>query len=190
MTWGRPENAARHTHTHTHTHTQDVGDAGPPSKRSKTMAADGEAKNAATENKGDTKEDKGNANEDKGNANSTEEDLEAHEEEDDQHLADRLEDHEDAHDSATGEDKHGGGSKGDSEDASWAGVLPQHDPSRPLPAWALDAASNDITEEEKLAVPEFFCGRPIKTPERYLGIRKHLQKLWEQHKVNANNIKI
>ena len=23
-------------------------------------------------------------------------------------------------------------------------------------------------------------GRPIKTPERYLGIRRHLQKLWEQ----------
>jgi len=142
-----------------------VGDGGPPRKRSKTMAVDGEANKAATE-----------------------EDIDAQEEEDEQLMADRLEEHEDAHDSATGEEKLAGGSKGDSEDASWVGVLPQHDPSRPLPAWALDAASNDITEEEKLAVPEFFCGRPIKTPERYLGIRKHLQKLWEQHKVNTNTI--
>jgi len=35
-----------------------------------------------------------------------------------------------------------------------------------LPTWALDAACNEVTDEEKLAVPEFFCGRPIKTPER------------------------
>ena len=62
------------------------------------------------------------------------------------------------------------------------GVMPLHDPDRPLPAWAEDADSNEITEEEKLAVPEFFCGRPIKTPQRYLGIRRHLQKLWDQQK--------
>ena len=80
----------------------------------------------------------------------------------------------------------GGGSsdsRGDVDDgAANLGVMPLHDPNRPLPPWAEDVNSNDITEEEKLAVPEFFCGRPIKTPQRYLGIRKHLQKLWESHK--------
>ncbi|EKX37195.1 hypothetical protein GUITHDRAFT_145154 [Guillardia theta CCMP2712] len=47
---------------------------------------------------------------------------------------------------------------------------------------ALDLENTEITEEEKQAVPEFFCGRPIKTPERYLDIRKHLQRLWLSQK--------
>lgn len=37
-------------------------------------------------------------------------------------------------------------------------------------------------QEEREAIPEFFCGRPIKTPERYLGIRKHLQLLWYRNR--------
>ena len=47
------------------------------------------------------------------------------------------------------------------DDMVAAGVLPEIDPNRPLPRWAVDAASDEITEEEKLAVPEFFCGRYI-----------------------------
>jgi len=60
--------------------------------------------------------------------------------------------------------------------------FPSWDPTRPLPTWALDLENTEITEEEKQAVPEFFCGRPIKTPERYLDIRKHLQRLWLSQK--------
>ena len=140
----------------------DVGDEGPAKKRSKTMAADDEVDRAPT-------------------GAAMDDELEAQGEQDDQDSADRL-DEQDELDKAQGDDKLASVSKGDSEDGACAGILPQHDPSRPLPAWALDPASNEITEEEKLAVPEFFCGRPIKTPDRYLGIRKHLQKLWEQHK--------
>lgn len=87
-------------------------------------------------------------------------------------------------DKMPGADK-GGGMEGEEVacgDEGACGVMPVHDPNRPLPDWALDTGSNNITEEEKLAVPEFFCGRPIKTPQRYLAIRKHLQKLWEQQK--------
>lgn len=36
----------------------------------------------------------------------------------------------------------------------------------------------EITEEEKQAIPEFFEGRPAKTPERYLKIRNHILEQW------------
>lgn len=35
-----------------------------------------------------------------------------------------------------------------------------------------------ITEEEKQAIPEFFEGRPSKTPERYLKIRNYILDQW------------
>uniref|UniRef100_A0AAY4D449 Myb-like, SWIRM and MPN domain-containing protein 1 n=1 Tax=Denticeps clupeoides TaxID=299321 RepID=A0AAY4D449_9TELE len=38
---------------------------------------------------------------------------------------------------------------------------------------------NNITEEEKQAIPEFFEGRPSKTPERYLRIRNYILEQWE-----------
>ncbi|KAI4892571.1 hypothetical protein NFI96_024737, partial [Prochilodus magdalenae] len=39
-----------------------------------------------------------------------------------------------------------------------------------------------ITEEEKQAIPEFFEGRPSKTPERYLKIRNYILDQWEKSK--------
>ncbi|XP_012691590.1 histone H2A deubiquitinase MYSM1 [Clupea harengus] len=41
---------------------------------------------------------------------------------------------------------------------------------------------DEITEEEKQAIPEFFEGRPAKTPERYLKIRNHILEQWEKCK--------
>lgn len=35
-----------------------------------------------------------------------------------------------------------------------------------------------ITEDEKQAIPEFFEGRPSKTPERYLKIRNYILDQW------------
>lgn len=40
----------------------------------------------------------------------------------------------------------------------------------------LDAEA--IAEEEKQAFPEFFEGRPSKTPERYLKIRNYILDQW------------
>ncbi len=37
---------------------------------------------------------------------------------------------------------------------------------------------NTITEEERQAIPEFFEGRPSKTPERYLKIRNYILDQW------------
>ncbi|XP_076009318.1 histone H2A deubiquitinase MYSM1 [Genypterus blacodes] len=39
-----------------------------------------------------------------------------------------------------------------------------------------------ITEEEKQAIPEFFEGRPSKTPERYLKIRNYILDQWLKSK--------
>ncbi|XP_076873372.1 histone H2A deubiquitinase MYSM1 [Brachyhypopomus gauderio] len=44
----------------------------------------------------------------------------------------------------------------------------------------LDTSS--IAEEEKQAIPEFFEGRPSKTPERYLKIRNYILDQWERSK--------
>uniref|UniRef100_A0A673MSH9 Myb-like, SWIRM and MPN domain-containing protein 1 n=1 Tax=Sinocyclocheilus rhinocerous TaxID=307959 RepID=A0A673MSH9_9TELE len=41
---------------------------------------------------------------------------------------------------------------------------------------------NTITEEEKQAIPEFFEGRPSKTPERYLKIRNYILDQWGRSK--------
>ncbi|XP_076134231.1 histone H2A deubiquitinase MYSM1 [Alosa pseudoharengus] len=41
---------------------------------------------------------------------------------------------------------------------------------------------DEITEEEKQAIPEFFEGRSAKTPERYLKIRNHILEQWEKCK--------
>ncbi|XP_026881805.2 histone H2A deubiquitinase MYSM1 isoform X1 [Electrophorus electricus] len=42
--------------------------------------------------------------------------------------------------------------------------------------------TSTITEEEKQAIPEFFEGRPSKTPERYLKIRNYILDQWEKSK--------
>ncbi|XP_015251209.1 PREDICTED: histone H2A deubiquitinase MYSM1 [Cyprinodon variegatus] len=39
-----------------------------------------------------------------------------------------------------------------------------------------------ITEDEKQAIPEFFEGRPSKTPERYLKIRNYILDQWRRSK--------
>uniref|UniRef100_A0A8C7Y8Y8 Myb-like, SWIRM and MPN domain-containing protein 1 n=1 Tax=Oryzias sinensis TaxID=183150 RepID=A0A8C7Y8Y8_9TELE len=44
-----------------------------------------------------------------------------------------------------------------------------------------------ITEEEKQAIPEFFEGRPSKTPERYLKIRNYILDQWMRSKPNYLN---
>lgn len=48
----------------------------------------------------------------------------------------------------------------------------------------LDLAT--ITEEEKQAIPEFFEGRPSKTPERYLRIRNYMLDQWYTHNHNQS----
>ena len=35
-----------------------------------------------------------------------------------------------------------------------------------------------ITDDEKQAIPEFFEGRPSKTPDRYLKIRNYILDQW------------
>lgn len=57
-------------------------------------------------------------------------------------------------------------------------------PSTELPEWVANHESDVITDAEKVAIPEFFCGRPVKTPERYLAIRRHLLALWDEYKPN------
>ncbi|XP_072275456.1 deubiquitinase MYSM1 [Pyxicephalus adspersus] len=44
-----------------------------------------------------------------------------------------------------------------------------------------------IQEEEKQAIPEFFEGRPAKTPERYLRIRNYILDRWRNSKPNYLN---
>ncbi|KAM9384104.1 histone H2A deubiquitinase MYSM1 isoform 2-T2 [Pholidichthys leucotaenia] len=39
-----------------------------------------------------------------------------------------------------------------------------------------------VTEDEKQAIPEFFEGRPSKTPERYLKIRNYILDQWQKSK--------
>ncbi len=39
--------------------------------------------------------------------------------------------------------------------------MPPRDPNKPLPAWATDPDNMEITDEEKQAIPEFFCGRYV-----------------------------
>jgi hypothetical protein len=41
--------------------------------------------------------------------------------------------------------------------------MPPRDPNEPLPAWATDPDNMEITDEEKKAIPEFFCGRYVPT---------------------------
>lgn len=38
--------------------------------------------------------------------------------------------------------------------------------------------TESITEDEKQAIPEFFEGRPSKTPDRYLKIRNYILDQW------------
>ncbi|KAI5090482.1 histone H2A deubiquitinase MYSM1 [Silurus meridionalis] len=42
--------------------------------------------------------------------------------------------------------------------------------------------TSTITDEEKVAIPEFFEGRLSKTPERYLKIRNYILDQWEKSK--------
>ncbi|XP_043942732.1 histone H2A deubiquitinase MYSM1-like [Protopterus annectens] len=50
------------------------------------------------------------------------------------------------------------------------------------PEQEIDMDRNIISEEEKQAIPEFFEGRPSKTPERYLKIRNFILDQWEKCK--------
>lgn len=46
------------------------------------------------------------------------------------------------------------------------------------PEQEIEMEMETITEEEKQAIPEFFEGRPSKTPERYLKIRNYILDQW------------
>lgn len=48
----------------------------------------------------------------------------------------------------------------------------------PIPSEEKLLAPNTILEEEKLVHSEFFDGRPLKTPERYLRIRNYILDCW------------
>ncbi|XP_025727513.2 deubiquitinase MYSM1 isoform X3 [Callorhinus ursinus] len=47
------------------------------------------------------------------------------------------------------------------------------------PEQEVEIDRNNIQEEEKQAIPEFFEGRQAKTPERYLKIRNYILDQWE-----------
>ncbi|XP_036972042.1 histone H2A deubiquitinase MYSM1 [Acanthopagrus latus] len=50
------------------------------------------------------------------------------------------------------------------------------------PEQEIEMEMETITEEEKQAIPEFFEGRPSKTPERYLKIRNYILDQWLKSK--------
>ena len=45
-----------------------------------------------------------------------------------------------------------------------------------------------VTEDEKQAIPEFFEGRPSKTPERYLKIRNYILDQWYETRFISSSI--
>lgn len=47
-----------------------------------------------------------------------------------------------------------------------------------IPEQEIEMDMETITEDEKQAIPEFFEGRPSKTPERYLKIRNYILDQW------------
>lgn len=46
------------------------------------------------------------------------------------------------------------------------------------PEQEIEMDKESIKEEEKQAIPEFFEGRPSKTPDRYLKIRNYILDQW------------
>lgn len=46
------------------------------------------------------------------------------------------------------------------------------------PEQEIEMDTESITEDEKQAIPEFFEGRPSKTPDRYLKIRNYILDQW------------
>ncbi|XP_017284222.1 histone H2A deubiquitinase MYSM1 isoform X2 [Kryptolebias marmoratus] len=50
------------------------------------------------------------------------------------------------------------------------------------PEQEIEMDTEAITEDEKQAIPEFFEGRPSKTPERYLKIRNYILDQWLKSK--------
>uniref|UniRef100_A0A669CD70 Myb-like, SWIRM and MPN domain-containing protein 1 n=1 Tax=Oreochromis niloticus TaxID=8128 RepID=A0A669CD70_ORENI len=50
------------------------------------------------------------------------------------------------------------------------------------PEQEIEMDTETITEDEKQAIPEFFEGRPSKTPERYLKIRNYILDQWLKSK--------
>ncbi|XP_026201134.1 histone H2A deubiquitinase MYSM1 isoform X2 [Anabas testudineus] len=51
-----------------------------------------------------------------------------------------------------------------------------------IPEQEIEMDMETITEDEKQAIPEFFEGRPSKTPERYLKIRNYILDQWLESK--------
>nr|XP_020459234.1 histone H2A deubiquitinase MYSM1 isoform X2 [Monopterus albus] len=51
-----------------------------------------------------------------------------------------------------------------------------------VPEQEIEIDTETITEDEKQAIPEFFEGRPSKTPERYLKIRNYILDQWLKSK--------
>uniref|UniRef100_A0A7N9ASM3 Myb-like, SWIRM and MPN domain-containing protein 1 n=1 Tax=Mastacembelus armatus TaxID=205130 RepID=A0A7N9ASM3_9TELE len=51
-----------------------------------------------------------------------------------------------------------------------------------VPEQEIEMNMETITEDEKQAIPEFFEGRPSKTPERYLKIRNYILDQWLKSK--------
>lgn len=47
-----------------------------------------------------------------------------------------------------------------------------------VPEQEIEMDRDTISEDEKQAIPEFFEGRPSKTPERYLKIRNYILDQW------------
>ena len=48
----------------------------------------------------------------------------------------------------------------------------------PIPIEDKELQADGIMQEEKMVHSEFFDGRPLKTPERYLKIRNYILDCW------------
>ncbi|KAL1022490.1 hypothetical protein UPYG_G00028410 [Umbra pygmaea] len=69
--------------------------------------------------------------------------------------------------------------------SGWAGEGEESDEEEEelkAPEQEVDLDPVSITDEEKQAIPEFFEGRPSKTPERYLRIRNYILDQWLKSK--------
>ncbi|XP_076440609.1 LOW QUALITY PROTEIN: deubiquitinase MYSM1-like [Babylonia areolata] len=57
----------------------------------------------------------------------------------------------------------------------------------PIPIEDRELHTDSITDEEKMVHTEFFDGRPLKTPERYLKIRNYILDCWKKSRPSYLN---
>uniref|UniRef100_H3CL25 Myb-like, SWIRM and MPN domain-containing protein 1 n=1 Tax=Tetraodon nigroviridis TaxID=99883 RepID=H3CL25_TETNG len=72
--------------------------------------------------------------------------------------------------------------KTDLDDMSTEDEEDEEEEELKVPEQEIGMDTETITEDEKQAIPEFFEGRPAKTPERYLKIRNYILDQWFKSK--------